>query len=267
MNDSPIGVFDSGVGGLSVLRHIRDQLPHEDLLYVADSAYAPYGARLSGEVQARSLALAGFLVGRGAKALVVACNTATASAAALLRERYALPIIAMEPAVKPAVQITRSGIIGVLATSGMLKSAQFAALLESYGKGVQIITTAGVGLVECVERGDLDSNEVKALLRSYLTPMLEQGADTLVLGCTHYPFLRPMIEQVACGLMSIVDTGAAVARHLRQRIESNGIATANLGHGKEYFWTSGCAVHASDLINRLWESNQIRALSILELPC
>ncbi len=252
MNESPIGVFDSGVGGLSVLRHIRNQLPHENLLYVADSAYAPYGSRSSEEIQERSLALAEFLIGQGAKALVVACNTATASAAALLRKRYALPIVAMEPAVKPAVETTRNGIIGVLATSSMLKSAQFSALLESYGKGVQIITRAGIGLVECVERGDLDGDEVKTLLQDYLTPMLEQGADTLVLGCTHYPFLRPVIEQVVCGRMSIIDTGAAVASHLRQRIEDAGIATARPGHGEASFWTSGSADQANEVMSRLW---------------
>jgi glutamate racemase len=266
INESPIGVFDSGVGGLSVLRHIRDQLPHENLVYVADSAYAPYGSRSSGEIQVRSLIQAEFLVGQGAKALVVACNTASASAATLLRERYSFPIVAMEPAVKPAVETTRNGIIGVLATSGTLKSVQFAALLESYGKGVQIITKAGVGLVECVERGDLDSDEVRALLRGYLTPMLEQSADTLVLGCTHYPFLRPMIEQVICGQMSIIDTGAAVASHLRQRIEGNGIATTNRGKGEECFWTSGCAEQASDLISRLWGGSQLQVSSLLGSP-
>ncbi len=252
MNDSPIGVFDSGVGGLSVLRHVRDQLPHENLLYVADSAHAPYGPRSPAEIQARSLALAEFLVGQGVKALVVACNTATASAAALLRERFALPIVAMEPAVKPAVATTQNGVIGVLATSGMLKSAQFAALLEKYGAGVRIIARAGVGLVECVERGDLDSGEVKALLQEYLTPMLEQGADTLVLGCTHYPFLRPVIAQVVGGRMALIDTGAAVASRLRQRMESGGIATTRQGLGEASFWTSGNAAQASVLISRLW---------------
>jgi glutamate racemase len=252
MNESPIGVFDSGVGGLSVLRHIREQLPHENLLYVADSAYAPYGSRSPEEIQARSLALAEFLVDQGAKALVVACNTATASAAALLRERYALPIVAMEPAIKPAAKTTRSGVIGVLATSSMLRSAQFSALLESYGKGAQIITRAGVGLVECVERGDLEGDEAKALLQAYLTPMLERGADTLVLGCTHYPFLRPLIEQAARGQMSIIDTGAAVASHLRQRIEGAGIATTRPGRGEEHFWTSGSTELASEVMSRLW---------------
>lgn len=262
MNENPVGVFDSGVGGLTVLRHIRDQLPHENLLYVADSAYAPYGSRTSAEIQARALAQAGFLVEQGAKALVVACNTATASAAAILRERYSLPIVAMEPAVKPAVATTRSGIVGVLATSGMLKSARFAALLESYGEGVRIITQAGVGLVECVERGDLDGDEVRALLQEYLTPLIEQGADTLVLGCTHYPFLRPVIEQLVSGKMFIIDTGAAVASRLRQRLEEAGIATTNPAPGKEWFWTSGSTVHASKLISRLWGVSPLQASSL-----
>jgi glutamate racemase len=259
---APIGVFDSGVGGLSVLHHIRAELPHEDLLYVADSAYAPYGTKTPEQIQARSLILAEFLLAQGAKALVVACNTATAAAASLLRERFSVPVIAMEPAVKPAVAATRSGVVGVLATSGTLKSAQFAALLENYGKDVRVLTQAGLGLVECVERGELDSAETRALLLKYLTPLRAEGADTLVLGCTHYPFLRPLIESIVEGNMALIDTGAAVARHLRRRIDDCGLTTTSQGEGSERFWTTGSVEQAAEVMNRLWG----RALTVAPLP-
>ncbi len=262
MSDAPIGVFDSGVGGLSVLQHIRAELPHEDLLYVADSAYAPYGTKTPEQIQARSLALGEFLLAQGAKALVIACNTATVAAARLLRERFSVPVVAMEPAVKPAVAATRSGVVGVLATSGTLKSAQFAALLENYGKNVRILTQAGLGLVECVERGELDSPETRDLLWKYLALLRAEGADTLVLGCTHYPFLRPLIETLVDGEMSLIDTGGAVARHLRRRIAECGLATANMGVGKELFWTSGDVAQAAEVMGKLWG----RALTVESLP-
>lgn len=262
MDNAPIGVFDSGVGGVSVLHHIRAELPHEDLLYVADSAYAPYGTKTPRQIQARALILAEFLLAQGAKALVVACNTATAAAAGLLRERYSVPVIAMEPAVKPAVAATRSGVVGVLATSGTLKSAQFAALLENYGKNVRILTQAGLGLVECVERGDLDGVETRALLLKYLTSLRAEGADTLVLGCTHYPFLRPLIESLVGGEMTLIDTGAAVARHLRRRVDECGLATTSRDSGGERFWTSGNAEQAAEVMSRLWG----RAQTVAPLP-
>jgi len=260
--DAPIGVFDSGVGGLSVLHHIRAELPHEHLLYVADSAYAPYGTRTPEQIQVRSLILANFLLAQGAKALVVACNTATAAAAGMLRERFAVPVIAMEPAVKPAVAATRSGVVGVLATSGTLKSARFAALLESFGKDVRILTQAGLGLVECVERGELDSAETRALLWRYLEVLRAEGADTLVLGCTHYPFLRPLIESLVEDEMTLIDTGTAVARHLRRRIDECGLATTSRDVGGERFWTSGDAAQAAEVMGRLWG----RALTVAPLP-
>lgn len=252
MNPSPIGVFDSGVGGLSVLRHIRMELPAEHLLYVADSAYAPYGTRTPEQIQARSLQLAEFLIEQGAKALVIACNTATAAAAELLRSRFTLPIIGMEPAVKPAVAATRSGVVGVLATSGTLKSAQFAALLENYGQGVRVTTQSGHGLVECVERGELTEPATRELLWRYIRPLLADGADTLVLGCTHYPFLRPLIEELTAEKMAIIDTGAAVARQIRRRLEENGLCAA--GHGSVRFWSSGENAQAGKIMSLLWDA-------------
>ena len=251
MNQLPIGVFDSGVGGLSVLRHIREELPDEQLLYIADSAHAPYGTKTPEQIQARALSLAEFLLGQRAKALVIACNTATAAAAGLLRARFGVPIIGMEPAKKPAVGATKSGVVGVLATSGTLKSARFAALLENYGRGVRVETQICHGLVECVERGELTAPATRDLLWRYIEPLVGAGADTLVLGCTHYPFLRPLIEELTEGQAAIIDTGAAVARQLRRRIEEHGLATVVAAGGGASFWTSGDADQGRNVMGLL----------------
>lgn len=248
----PIGVFDSGVGGISVLRHIRAALPAEDLLYCADSRFAPYGNKPPEMICQRSAALADFLVGQGAKALVVACNTATAAAIGFLRERHALPILGMEPAVKPAAAASKNGVIGVLATSGTLKSAQFAALLESYGKSVEVVTQACHGLVECIERGELESPATAALLQTYLQPLLQAGADTIVLGCTHYLFVRPLIEQLVEPEVTLIDTGAAVAKHLKGRLQETSLLVDAGQSGRVKFWTNSQAEDANQVISQLW---------------
>lgn len=266
MNRFPIGVFDSGVGGLSVLRHLRAELPNENLIYVADSAYAPYGTKTSRQIQERALILANFLIRQNAKALVVACNTATAAAVGLLRERFGLPVVAMEPAIKPAVAVTRSGVVGVLATSGTLKSAQFAALQENHGLGARIVTQTGHGLVECVERGELDTPATRTLLLKYIRPLLESGADTLVLGCTHYPFLRQTIEQLledeAGRDIAIIDTGPAVARQLNRRLRECGLSADGELPGWETFWTSGEVERSRVVISQLWGA----AVEVTALP-
>jgi glutamate racemase len=257
-----IGVFDSGVGGLSVLRHIRAQLPRLPLLYVADSGHVPYGDKTADYIRERSLALTEFLVAQGAAAVVVACNTATAAAAALLRERFEIPIIAMEPAVKPAVTATRSGVVGVLATVGTLESARFAALLEQYAGDVEIVTQACPGLVEQVEAGELATAATRELVARYTKPLLERGADTLVLGCTHYPFLRPLIAELVGREVQLIDTGEAVARQVVRRLPEK-----LLGRGDttavEHFWTSGDARSARGIVGQLW--GQAVAVSALQL--
>lgn len=246
-----IGVFDSGVGGLSVLRHIREALPNERLIYVADSAHVPYGDKPAHYIQQRSLTLANFLVSQGADAIVIACNTATAAAAATLRSQFNIPIVAMEPAVKPAVAATRSGVIGVLATIGTLESARFAALLERYAGEVEIVTQGCPGLVEQVERGDLNGPETRALIERYTAPLLAQGADTLILGCTHYPFLAPLIRDVVGDNIALIDTGAAVAKHLQRRIQTELPARTAAGATAQFF-TSGDAAQASRIMSVLW---------------
>lgn len=252
MTKNPIGVMDSGVGGISVLKHIHALLPHEHLVYFADSAHAPYGNKSTEEIRQRCFAVADFLIEQQAKALVVACNTATAAAIADMRAAYDLPIIGMEPAVKPAAAATKNGVIGVLATVGTLKSAQFAALLESYGRNVEVITQGCIGLVECIERGELDTAETKALIKQYTSPLLVEGADTIVLGCTHYPFVRPLIEEIAGPRVAIIDTGAAVAKQVQHKlIERNCINDSNEVANIQ-FYSNSQEASAHAVIEKLW---------------
>jgi len=251
---APIGVFDSGIGGLSVLQHLRAALPAENFLYVADSAYAPYGARSAQAICERAFIIADFLIERGAKLLVVACNTATAAAVAELRLRYTLPVVAMEPGIKPAVELTRSGVIGVLATAGTLESARFFSLVNRYAGSAEVITQPCAGLVECIEANDLTSAATVALLQSYLDPLLARGADTIVLGCTHYPFLRPLIAQLVGPEIAIVDTGAAVAKEVTRRLQTDNLLNATPQRGSEQFWTSAEPTAATGIIGQLWRA-------------
>ncbi len=215
---APVGLFDSGVGGLSVLRDVRALLPAESLMYVADSRHAPYGIRSRRDIMERSCRLTECLANAGAKAVVIACNTATAAAAAELRRRFPLPIIGMEPAIKPAVAASRNGVIGVLATEGTLESARFSALLSRYAYERRIITRPCPGLVEAVEAGEEDSPRTGLLLERYLAPVLEAGADTIILGCTHFSFLRPQLERRLPRHVALMETGVAVARQLQRRL-------------------------------------------------
>ncbi len=249
----PIGVFDSGVGGLTVLRHIRAALPAEDLLYVADSAHAPYGVKSPQFIEARALAIAEFLVARDAKALVVACNTATAAAISRLRERFDLPVVGMEPAVKPAAEATRTGVIGVLATSGTLESGKFADLVGRFGSQARVIVQPCPGLVERIEAGDLTGPLTRRLLEGFVAPLLEAEADTLVLGCTHYPFLEPLLRELAGEQVAIIESGAAVARQLARRLAETDFLAARPA-GSERFFSSGEPGLLEALLPRLWGS-------------
>jgi len=255
--DAPIGVFDSGVGGISVLQHIHALLPHEQLLYAADSQYAPYGSKTPEEIQSRCFDLTDFLIAKGAKAIVVACNTATAAAIDLMRAKYTLPIIGMEPAVKPAAAASKNGVIGVLATVGTLKSAQFAGLLESYGRNVKVVTQGCVGLVECIERGELSSGTTLSLLGQYCKPLLDEGADTIVLGCTHYPFVKPLIRQIVGDDVALIDTGAAVAKHLQKRLAALDLLTQQHQAGTVKFWTNSQSADAKLVIEALWGESAV----------
>lgn len=255
-----IGVFDSGVGGLSVLRHIREVLPDERLIYVADSGHVPYGDKSREYIEERSASITRFLQQQGADAIVIACNTASAAAAATLRSQFNMPIIAMEPAVKPAVAASRNGIVGVLATVGTLASARFAALLERYSGEGEIITQGCPGLVEQVEKGELDNLLTRELIARYTAPLLARGADTLILGCTHYPFLAPLITEVVGAHVALVDTGAAVARQLQRRIKTE-LPSRLAGSSAAEFFTSGEAASGARIMSVLWGENvEVRRL-------
>lgn len=248
----PIGVFDSGVGGLSVLREIRRELPAEDLLYVADSGHAPYGDKPVATIEARAIAITEFLLARGAKAIVVACNTATGAAARVLRSRYPVPLVAMEPALKPAVERTRSGVVGVLATRQTLASHNFSVLMGRVAQGAEVLLQPCPGLVERIEAGDLDGAQTRALLQGYIDPLLAKGADALVLGCTHYPFLTGLIRELAGPRVQVLDSGAAVARQVRRRLDEAGLLAPADRQGGERFWTSGTPAAARAQFARFW---------------
>ena len=207
-----IGVFDSGVGGLSVLREIVRQIPQQPVLYFADTGHVPYGDREASEIRSFAQAITAFLVEQGARVVVVACNTASAVALYPLRDRFDLPIVGMEPAVKPAAERTHSQQIGVIATQATFQGQLFARLVERFAQGARIHTQVCPGLVEQVEAGQIDDPETEALLRDYLSPMLEAGIDSLVLGCTHYAFLRPTIERIVGPEVAVIDPAPAVAR-------------------------------------------------------
>jgi glutamate racemase len=257
-----IGVFDSGVGGLSVLRAIRAALPHEHLVYVADSGHAPYGDQSEAHITQRTLTVGNWLAEQGVKGITIACNTATVVAAKTLREQTHLPVVAIEPAIKPAVALTRSGVVGVLATRQTVQSAAVARLVELYGADKRILLQGCPGLVEQVERADLHSLETEGLLRQLITPLLEQGADTLVLGCTHYPFLRDTIQRVAGDGVTLLDPAEAVARELARRLANNGGLTTQAAPGSVQFFTSGDVAQAQAVMSHLWDA----PLTVQALP-
>ncbi|MES2026566.1 MAG: glutamate racemase [Pseudomonadota bacterium] len=244
--DAPIGIFDSGVGALSVLRHIQARLPSEHLLCFADSGYAPYGGKSDAEIIERTLAIASFLATKNIKAIVVACNTATAAAIDALRQHYPeLIIVGVEPGLKPAAVFSKSGKAGVLATASTIASSRFIALRDqiSASTGVTFLSQACVGLVEEIEKGELDSPETTAMLERYVTPLLRGGADTLALGCTHYPFVQPLIEAIvereSTVPVTIIDTGEAVSRQLERLLQQRGLQRFETTAGSLQAFTSG----------------------------
>jgi glutamate racemase len=262
---SPIGVFDSGVGGLSILREIRRRQPHERLIYVADSGFAPYGDRETDFIETRADAIVRFLIAQGVKAIVVACNTATGVAVERLRMVYALPIIAIEPPVKPAAAVTRSGVVGVLATRATLASSKFATLVGQHARQVRIIVQPCPGLAKQVEGGDLTSPATKALVDRYVLPLVQQGADALVIGCTHYSFLTPLISQAAGVDIAILDPAPAVARELHRRLQAADLlapAGADSDGSVETFWSSGTLESVTMVMRELWGPQTI----VLPLP-
>ncbi len=256
-SEEAIGVFDSGVGGLSVLAHIRDCLPHERLFYVADSAFMPYGCKSNQLVEERCLSVAAFFAEKKCKAMVVACNTATAAAVHHLRAMYDIPVIGMEPALKPAVGFSRAGVVGILATSGTVGSEKFRRLKDRYALDATLIVQPCPGLVEQIEKGDLDSEMTRSMLGSFLQPLMLQGVDTLVLGCTHYPFVAPLIREIVGETIAIVDTGDAIAREVERQLQLNNLLRSPLRLTDDRsalvkFGTTGDIDQVEPLMSQLW---------------
>jgi glutamate racemase len=257
-DNSPIGIFDSGVGGLSITKEIRRLLPNEDLLYFADSAYCPYGEKPPAIIKDRVFSLCNFLISKGAKMLVVACNTASIVSLDDIRRYYKIPVVGVEPAVKPAVAATKTGTIGVLATGVTLSGDRFSALVKKYCNQTAVVTQPCPGLVELVENGKTDGSEAEAMLTHYLQPLLEKNADTVVLGCTHYPFLRPLIQKLTDNKLTIIDTGEAVARQTSHLLINNELQTNKDSLGTETFFTSGNANLIEPVIRMLWNDTSLQ---------
>jgi glutamate racemase len=265
-----IGIFDSGVGGLTVLRQIQVKLPRENLLYFADQAHVPYGPRPDAEVQQFSLEISRFLINQGAKIIVVACNTASAAALDYLRRTIPdIAFVGMEPAIKPGAGETKNGRVGVLATVGTFDSRRYANLMTRFAREVTVFEDTCTGLVERIEAGDLDSPEAMWILSSALTPMLKEDIDTLVLGCTHYPFVLPLIEQIVGLAVSIIDPAPAVAMQTLRILEKQRLLVPSDSPGTAAAYTSGNPDSFSSLILKLlgldipvssviWTSGELR---------
>lgn len=251
-NPGPIGLFDSGVGGLSVMREIRLLLPTEDLLYFADSAHCPYGIKPPEAIRQRAIAICDFLISNGVKIIVVACNTMSIVGLDFMRDIYKIPIVGIEPAVKPAAAATQNGKIGILATNVTIAGDRFNSLVQRFGEGLEVMTQPCPGLVELVETGNSDSPEAETLMHRYLDPLLDRGIDTVVLGCTHYPFLRPLVESIAGPKITIIDTGEAVARQTTRILSQYQLSSPMEEPGHEYFYTSGNPEKVTQVIKRLW---------------
>jgi glutamate racemase len=251
MKRRPVGIFDSGVGGLSVAREIRRELPAEDLLYLADTAYCPYGDRTLHDVRARTLGAGRFLQEQGAKVLVVACNTASGAALELLREALTIPVVGLEPAVKPAVAQTRNGRVGVMATSGTVRSDRLRRLIDSYAGGRQVIAQPCPGLADMVEDGLLEGPALDDKLRELTAPLREAGVDTVVLGCTHYVFVADSIARALGPGVQLLDSGPAIARQTRRVLHDRGELEPS-GQGAIRFLTTAAPAEVADVVHRLW---------------
>jgi glutamate racemase len=239
-DNTPIGIFDSGVGGLSVLREIRVHLPAESVIYLADQRHVPYGLRSRDEVRAFSQEITRFLLGKGAKLIVVACNTASAAALRHLRNTFPeTHFVGMEPAVKPAAESTHTGVVGVLATPATFQGELYASVVDRFASGVTILQDTCPGLVGQIEKGELDSPATREILERALRPMLKRGIDTVVMGCTHYPFVIPLVRQITGPDVRVIDPAPAIARQTIRLLETTGLRKAGFGTGAVRFFTSG----------------------------
>lgn len=259
----PIGVFDSGIGGLSVLRHLCRHLPNSEIIYVADQVHVPYGTKSAETIRHFSHEITQFLLSLNCQLIVVACNTASAAALHTLRAQYPeIPFVGMEPAVKPGARATRTGKVGVLATASTFESQRYALLMARFAQGVELIQNPCLGLVELIERGELDSAETHSLLRSILEPMLDQNVDTLVLGCTHYPFVQSQIAKIVGNGVTIIDPAPAVARYVASLLSAPPpIDESRLGVCR--FYTSGDPLRLQHQIAQLLKIDSADVFSFL----
>ncbi|NWF64817.1 MAG: glutamate racemase [Chloroflexi bacterium] len=226
----PIGIFDSGVGGLSVLREIRAEMPYEDILYFGDQGHVPYGPRPMKQIQDFSEAISRYLLLQHAKIIVVACNTASAAALRYLRKTFPhVPFVGMEPAVKPAAEKTQTGKVGVLATPATFQGALYASVVERFANGVELFQNTCNGLVQEIERGNLNGDETRRILKNALQPMLAENIDTVVLGCTHYPFVIPLIQEIVGDNVQVINPAPAVARQVKRLVEAGRMANEQGG--------------------------------------
>ena len=269
---SPIGIYDSGVGGLTVLRAVWELLLHENLIYFADQAKVPYGNRPLEEVRALAEGVTRYLMERGAKLIVVACNTASAAALKHLRALYPdFPFVGMEPAVKPAAEQTLSGKVGVLATPSTFQGEMYASVIERFAKDVQVFQATCPGLVRQIEKGYLRTPKTRMILEEALKPMLKEGVDTLVMGCTHFPFVIPLISKIAGNEVNVIDPAPAIARQVKRVLGTRGLLTERKRAGEMVFWTSRDAEKMQVLLPKLiaveaeveqlrWEGGTLRVL-------
>ena len=251
INNQPIGLFDSGIGGTSIWSAIHELLPNEDTIYLADSKNAPYGKKTKDEIIALSIKNTEFLLEKNVKLIVVACNTATTNAIKELRALYQVPFIGIEPAIKPAAIHSKTQTIGVLATKGTITSELFNRTVEMY-QDTHIIEQIGYGLVELIENGELYSSEMEKLLHSYLQPMIEANIDYLVLGCSHYPYLIPLIKKIIPNHIQIIDSGEAVARQTQKIIEEK-VGKHVVGKSNAIFYTNTNPKVLSEILNNKYE--------------
>jgi len=236
----PIGIFDSGVGGLSVLRAIRTQMPEESVIFLGDQRHIPYGPRPMEQIRDFSESITRFLLERDAKIVIVACNTASAAALKYLREKFPdVKFVGMEPAVKPAAETTQTGRVGVLATPATFQGALYASVVERFANGVELFQNTCNGLVQQIEQGNLDGSETRRILEDALRPMIEKNIDTVVLGCTHYPFVIPLIEHIVGDKVRVIDPAPSVAKQAKRLLEAGGMKNDSPTRGNVKFYTSG----------------------------
>ncbi len=252
LTSSPIGVFDSGVGGLSVLRAMREQMPAENIIYFGDQGHVPYGPRSMEQIQNFSEGITNFLLQKESKLIVVACNTASAAALKYLREKFSdVTFVGMEPAVKPAAEITRTGKVGVLATPATFQGALYASVVERFGAGVELFQHTCPGLVGQIEKGELQSVATRAILEDALRPMLEKNIDTVVLGCTHYPFVIPLIEDIVGDQVRVIDPAPAVARQVGRLLDAKSLRNSSEVKGNLQIFTSGTVDVVKSILPKL----------------